>query len=68
MRQIVEQAESEVMSLLEENRDKLDSLVAALLEHETLDEEDAYAAAGVSRTPAAPSKPYATAAQTRLQD
>ena len=34
-------------TLLRENRGKLDSLAQALLEHETLDEDDAYAAAGV---------------------
>jgi cell division protease FtsH len=38
-----------VVALLREHRDKLDSLAAALLEHETLDEDDAYAAAGVPR-------------------
>ncbi len=31
------------------NRDKLESLTAALLEHETLDEDDAYRAAGFER-------------------
>ena len=35
--------------LLAEHRDKLDSLAAALLERETLDEADAYAVAGVER-------------------
>ena len=46
-RRIVDEADAEVHELLEANRDKLDSLAHALLEHETLDEEDAYAAAGV---------------------
>lgn len=45
---IVEEAYDEVVELLGENRDRLDSLAAALLEHETLDEDDAYAAAGVA--------------------
>jgi len=36
---------------LQENRDKLDSLAEALLEHETLDQTDAYAAAGVEPSP-----------------
>jgi cell division protease FtsH len=40
-------AHEEVVKLLRENRAKLDSLAKALLEHETLDEDDAYAAAGV---------------------
>jgi cell division protease FtsH len=47
VRRIVEEAHKEVVALLRENRDKLDSLAHALLEHETLDEDDAYAAAGV---------------------
>jgi cell division protease FtsH len=45
---IVDQAHREVVALLEEKREKLDSLAHALLEHETLDEDDAYAAAGVA--------------------
>jgi cell division protease FtsH len=52
VRRIVEQAHSEVVALLTENRAKLDSLAAALLEHETLDEDDAYAAAGVAHSAA----------------
>ncbi len=51
VRRIIEEAHKDVVELLGENRDKLDSLAAALLEHETLDEKDAYAAAGVERTP-----------------
>ena len=35
--------------LLSENREQLDSLAEALLERETLDEADAYAAAGIER-------------------
>jgi cell division protease FtsH len=50
VRRIVEESHQAVIALLEENRGKLESLVKALLEHETLDEEDAYAAAGVPRT------------------
>ena len=34
------------MRRLNEHRDQLESLASALLEHETLDEIDAYAAAG----------------------
>jgi cell division protease FtsH len=48
VRRIVEEAHEEVVGLLRENRPKLDSLAEALLEHETLDEDQAYAAAGVS--------------------
>jgi cell division protease FtsH len=47
VRRIVDAAHEEVVTLLKENRGKLDSLAKALLEHETLDENDAYAAAGV---------------------
>jgi cell division protease FtsH len=46
-RRIVDEADAEVIALLEEHHDKLDSLAQALLEHETLDEDDAYAAAGI---------------------
>jgi cell division protease FtsH len=49
VRRIIEDAHREVTTLLQDNRDKLDSLVAALLEHETLDQEAAYAAAHVPR-------------------
>jgi cell division protease FtsH len=50
VRRIVDVAHEEVVKLLRENRAKLDSLAKALLEHETLDEDDAYAAAGVAHT------------------
>ena len=52
VRRIVDESHREVLALLRENRNRLDSLVNALLEHETLDEDDAYAAAGVSRAAA----------------
>jgi cell division protease FtsH len=48
VRRIVDAAHEEVATLLRENRARLDSLANALLEHETLDEDDAYAAAGVA--------------------
>jgi cell division protease FtsH len=44
---IVEDAHAVVTQLLTEHRDQLDSLVHALLDAETLDAPDAYAAAGV---------------------
>jgi cell division protease FtsH len=53
VRRIVETAHAEVGELLGAHRDNLDSLVAALLEHETLDEADAYEAAGLPRNPLA---------------
>jgi cell division protease FtsH len=49
VRRIVAGEYRHVVSLLTDNRARLDSLASALLEHETLDEDDAYAAAGVSR-------------------
>jgi cell division protease FtsH len=47
VRRIVTTAHDEVVGLLRENRERLDGLGHALLEHETLDEDDAYAAAGL---------------------
>ncbi len=49
VRRIVDAAHDEATRLLTENRDKLDSLTDALLEAETLDEDEAYRAAGVER-------------------
>jgi cell division protease FtsH len=49
VRRIVADAHEDVVTLLTENRARLDTLARALLEHETLDEDDAYAAAGVTR-------------------
>jgi cell division protease FtsH len=51
VRRIVDEQHAQVLTLLQENRSKLDGLAEALLEHETLDEADAYAAAGVERHP-----------------
>ena len=63
VRRIVEEAHQQVVALLRENRDKLDSLAQALLEHETLDETEAYAAAGVTRAATDPAREHAIAAQ-----
>jgi cell division protease FtsH len=49
VRRIVAEAQDEVFTLLTENRARLDALASALLEQETLDEDDAYAAAGLTR-------------------
>ncbi len=51
VRRIVDEEQDATEELLAGNRDKLDSLAEALLERETLDEADAYAAAGIDRTP-----------------
>jgi cell division protease FtsH len=58
VRRIVESAHTEVGTLLRTHRSNLDSLVAGLLEQETLDEADAYAAAGLPRNPLAEPEPH----------
>src|SRR4051795_12289692 len=50
VRRIVDSAHHEVTMLLTERRSNLDALAASLLERETLDEDDAYTAAGIPRT------------------
>jgi cell division protease FtsH len=64
MRRIVDEAHGQVLALLKEHRPQLDSLANALLEHETLDEDDAYAAAGVEREPDEPAAPISAAARS----
>jgi cell division protease FtsH len=68
VRRIVVDAHEEVVTLLQENRERLDHLAQALLEHETLDEDDAYAAAGVSSTSEQSSEQYAKAARSTTRD
>jgi cell division protease FtsH len=65
VRRIVAEAHDEVVTLLTENRARLDALASALLEQETLDEDDAYAAAGVTRPQATPAGELASAARSR---
>jgi cell division protease FtsH len=65
VRRIVGEAHTEVVTLLTENRPRLDALASALLEHETLDEADAYAAAGVIRPQATLVGELAAAARSR---
>jgi cell division protease FtsH len=65
VRRLVQESHERVLALLRENRSKLDSLANALLEHETLDEDDAYAAAGVRRVETE-SAAYAAAASSRV--
>jgi len=55
VRQIAEAAYADITALIREERDRLDALVEALLLHETLDADDAYAAAGLVR-PVFPAK------------
>jgi cell division protease FtsH len=49
VRRVVDEAHQQVVDLLRGHRTNLDALAASLLEHETLDEADAYAAAGLPR-------------------
>jgi len=49
VRRITDQCYAQARRILKENRDKLDAIVEQLLLHETLDELDVYAAAGVAR-------------------
>jgi cell division protease FtsH len=53
VRNIVEEEHDHVRKLLSDNRQRLDALAEALLDHETLDEPDAYAAAGIEKSPQA---------------
>jgi cell division protease FtsH len=62
VRRIVDAAHAEVTRLLTEHRPKLDSLTEALLKAETLDEPDAYVAAGVQREGRREAGPSAVAA------
>jgi cell division protease FtsH len=59
VRRIVESAHAEVSLLLRSQRPHLDSLVAGLLEHETLSEDEAYEAAGLPRNQEARPEPTA---------
>ena len=49
VRRIVEECAEKAVQQLRHNRDKLDRLAHRLLEKETLDEEEAYAVAGIAR-------------------
>ena len=55
VRHLIAQAHEDVTALMAAHRDKLDSLAVALLTHETLEQDEAYAAAGI-----APPGPSAT--------
>jgi cell division protease FtsH len=55
VRRITDECYAEARRLLGENRDRLDAIVAALLAHESLDEAEVYAAAGIDRPAATPS-------------
>ena len=54
VRHLIENAHEQVTQLMSANRDKLDALAQALLEHETLEQDEAYAAAGIEAPHAVP--------------
>ena len=54
VRRITDECYDEARRQIRENRDKLDAIVAQLLIHESLDEPQIYAAAGIERPPATP--------------
>jgi cell division protease FtsH len=55
VRRITDECYAEARRLLRENRNRLDAIVAALLAHESLDEAEIYAVAGIDRPAATPS-------------
>jgi cell division protease FtsH len=68
VRRITDECYAEARRLLKENRQKLDAIVAQLLVHESLDEPDIYAAAGIAHpavTP--PSAPVPAQAAQEVQ-
>jgi cell division protease FtsH len=55
VRRITDECYTEARRLLKANRDKLDAIVAQLLVHESLNEPEIYAAAGIARPAVTPS-------------
>jgi cell division protease FtsH len=51
VRKLVDQCFADARRLLRENRDKLDAIVEQLLKHETLEQAEVYAAAGIPYRP-----------------
>jgi cell division protease FtsH len=67
-RRIVDECYARALEKLRENRARLDRLAAALLEHETLDELDAYRVAGLERAQnGAKAGPSAAASEGRAE-
>jgi cell division protease FtsH len=62
VRRIVDESERDVVNLLEDHREQLDALANALLERETLDQQDAYEVAGVPLPEAEPEEQAKAAA------
>jgi cell division protease FtsH len=55
VRRITDECYAEARRLLRENRAKLDAIVTQLLAHESLDEAEIYAAAGIAHPAVTPS-------------
>src|SRR5947207_2681619 len=53
VRRIVDECHREAVRLLTENRERLDRLAEAVLKKDTLDQDEIYAAAGISKPPTA---------------
>jgi cell division protease FtsH len=54
VRRITDECYQEARRVLREHRRQLDAIVVQLLEHESLDEPEIYAAAGIARSAATP--------------
>jgi cell division protease FtsH len=57
VRHLVEDSHEQLTQLLIAHRERLDALAQALLEHETLDQDEAYVAAGIEPAPAGAGAP-----------
>ena len=68
MRRITEECYEHAAEVLREHRSQLDRLARALLEHETLDEADAYRAAGVRPLPTVANGPPVQLAEHGAHD
>jgi cell division protease FtsH len=64
VRRITDECYAEARRLLRDNRPKLDAIVTQLLAHESLDEAEIYAAAGIKRPAVRPAAPPLPAAKT----
>jgi cell division protease FtsH len=64
VRKLVAAAHDDVTRILTEHRDQLDRLAESLLEHETLDQDNAYAAAGIEARRAETTGAVAVAARS----
>jgi cell division protease FtsH len=68
VRRIADEAYADITSLLQDERDRLDILAEALLVHETLDAEDAYAAVGLVRPVVEEPQPPLTVQESVLEE